>query len=263
MSKIKIILSICAVFVLGVNAVSAQSTGVVLYGSPTNYGYNTGYTNYNYGYNNYDPYNSYYNNGYNGYYGNYNYSPISVSAVNYNPYDYYQYSTPYYNYNNNYNYNNYNYSPTFSVYTTPVSNVGPTNATINGNLTVSGNSNNYNYNSTANQAWFEYGLTSTNLNVSTGKTNIYSSTTINSNLTGLICNTTYYYRAVVSGTNGNQYGSTLSFTTLPCQNNYYNNSYYPYNNYYQYPYNNNYNYNNYNSSVVPTNCGTVQYPIYY
>ena len=141
-----------------------------------------------------------------------------------------------YNYNNyNYNYNYINVVPT----TYSASNIYQNNAKINGyvNYSSTGYSNqNIGY------AWFEYGTSQYNLNLSTNKANIYYSTTIDANLKNLACGQTYYYRAVATGSNGTQYGSTLSFTTSSCYNYYQN--YNPYNYYYDYNNYNNYDYYN-------------------
>lgn len=198
----------------------------------------------------YDPY--YYQNvgyvpyGYNnGYYDNYDYS-------NYYGYNNYSYNYPY-DYNGNYYYNNYynngyynNYNNGYYGYSLTPATYAATNATsnrgtINGYVTVSGNSyNNYAY--SYGTAWFEYGTSPNYLDRKTNPANIYQSTSINSYLTNLQCGTTYYYRAVTQGQNGINYGTTLSFTTASCYNNYYSN-YYPYN----------YNYNSYQN--FDTHCG--------
>jgi hypothetical protein len=168
---------------------------------------------------------------------------------------YYDYNCyPSYNNNNfynNYSYNYPNYQQSYSVNLYPTTyaatNASYNTATINGYANYS--STGYNYgNYTTGYAWFEYGLSSNSLNYTTNRANIYSSTSINANLTNLSCGTTYYYRAVTSGSNGTQYGSILSFTTASCYNNYYSN-YIPYYNYYN---NNNHGWRP--PRNIPTNC---------
>lgn len=232
MNKIKITLSMIAFLFVAVPAF-AQSTGVVLYGSPS--GYNTGYnygTNYNYNngyYNNYttyDPYNYNYN------YNNSNsyYPQVSVSALSYNPYQYYNYN----------NYSNYYNNQNISLTTTSATNITANTASLLGYV----NANQTNYGTSNVSAWFEYGTSATTLNQYTAHTNVYSSTSINANLTNLSCGTTYYYRVGATLNNNSivQYGTTLSFSTLPCQNNYNNGYTYPYNNQYYYGQNYNQNY---------------------
>ncbi len=136
---------------------------------------------------------------------------------------------------NNYNYNNNYVSLTPTTYS--ASNIYQSTAKINGYINYSGTG----YNQNVGYTWFEYGASPYNLNLSTNKSAIYSNTSTDANLSNLTCGQTYYYRAVSSGTNGTQYGSTLSFTTSACYNYYQN--YIPYN---YYNHNNNYDYNNYN-----------------
>lgn len=201
-----------------------QPYGVTSFGGGYNYGtsYDPYYTNNNYNYNNN------YNSGYN---YNYNYVAPNVSVATPN----------YYNYNNNYNQNyNYNYqtlTPTTYAATYVTSNA----ATINGNISMT--SQNSYYTNNYGKAWFQYGTSYSGLNSSSVPASIYGNTNINSNLSGLVCGTTYYFRAVAqsSSNSGLQYGSTLSFTTPSCYNNYSN--YYPNN------YNNGY-YGNVTSSAT-------------
>lgn len=182
-------------------------------------------------------------------YGEYYYNDPNFNNYNYTNYNYQQpygvttfngsYSGCGYSNCQNYtNYNsNYNYNPS---YLTPVTyaatNVTPNRGTINGYVTLSGG----NYNTYDSSAWFEYGTNSNYLNYTTNPATIYSSTSINSNLTNLSCGQIYYYRAVSRGQNGTQYGSTLSFYTPSC----YNYSNYIPNNYYQ----------NSIPRNIPTNC---------
>ena len=212
----------------GYNYGNNPNNGVVSFTSDYNSGYNSGYDA------------NYYNNNSYNYNSNYNYNnsyipPISVSNSNYG------YG---YNYNggcsnNNYNSNCGNYTtPIYNnIYLTPTTyaatNVSSTAGTINGNITMTGN---YSYTS-GGTAWFQYGTSQNSLNSSTNPANIYSNTSINAYLSGLTCGTTYYFRAVASGSNsGLQYGNTLSFRTANCNYAYNYNNYGNYNNqYYQYP----------------------------
>lgn len=226
-------MSLCLMLTAGVTAASAQyATGIVLYGSPS---YNNGY-NYNTGYTSYDPYNYNYNQNYN-YNNGYNYSPVSVTSNYTSPYYNYDYT----NYNNGYNYN-YNYGYNYnqpSITTNAATNIGTTYATVNGYITT--NQSNY----TTGTGWFEYGTSSGNLTSRSNSTNIYSSTSLSSNLSNLTCGTTYYFRPVFSGSYGLQYGNQMSFTTTSCQYNY------------NYNYNNGYNYNQnyYPSNTYGPHCG--------
>lgn len=194
------------------------NNGVVTFQGDSNWNsaYNYGYNNYNYGYN------------------NYNYvQPVSVNVPN-NYYSQY-YNTPYYN-----NLTYYNYS-SLSPTTYAATNVGLSNATINGYVSVSGGNNNQNYGTT----WFQYGVNQNNLNWSTSPANVYYTTNTNAHLTSLNCGTTYYFRAVTSGQNGIQYGNVLAFTTTQCN---YSGGYYQ-----PYP---NYNYQTWQPPRVQTICHT-------
>lgn len=236
------------------------------------------YTDPNY-YQNYDyTYGSYPNN------NTYNYSPVSVVSCypytgnvncdpngfgNSNSYypvvDNYSYNTYNSNYDYNYYNNNYNntsyYNPNYgSQYLTPrtyaATNANTTSATINGYVAVSGTNGYYNgYGSSLGTAWFQYGSSYSSLNKSSKPAPIYGSTTINSNLTGLACGASYYYRAAASSQGGTQYGDVSSFTTLPCYYSYNtNNGYNNYNNnytYQSYNYNQNYNYDNTGYNTFP------------
>jgi hypothetical protein len=205
-----------------------QPYGVTSFNGGSNNGstYDPYYTNNNYNYNN--NYNSGYNYNYN---NNYVAPNVSVATPNY------------YNYNNNYNQNyNYNYNyqtltPTTYAATYVTSNAG----TINGNISMT-TSNSY-YTNNYGTAWFQYGTSYAGLNSSSVPAAIYGNTNINANLSGLVCGTTYYFRAVAQSSynSGLQYGATLSFTTPSCYNNYSN--YYPNN------YNNGY-YGNVTSSAT-------------
>lgn len=211
-----------------------------------NYYYNN-YNNPNNGVVSFVPgYSNYNNYGYNyGYYTN-NIQPVSVSSLPYN-YDNYSYNNYNYNYNCNagygYNCNYYNFS-SLTPTTYAATNAYQSSATVNGYVTVSGGSSGQTYGTT----WFQYGVNQNSLNWSTNPASVYSSTNTNANLTGLNCGTVYYFRAVTSGSNGMQYGNTLSFTTTQCNYNNYNYNY-GYGNYYP-----NYNYQTWVPPQIQTRC---------
>jgi hypothetical protein len=122
------------------------------------------------------------------------------------------------------------------VNTGNVTHITSMNATLNGSITTNSPSN----------AWFEYGTStafgnSTSLNAiifNTGYSGNY-----NTNISGLIPNTTYYVRAIAQDPNGRVYGNVVSFTTGAS-------GYYDYNNY-------NYGYNNTLSPTAITTSATV------
>lgn len=225
--KVFNLISFFTILALGASVVSAQYYYPDYNQNYNNYNYNYNYGNYGYGNNpnngvvNFLP-NSSYNSNY--YYdqnwnSNYYVQPLSISNVNYAYPNYYN--------NNNYNYGNYNngyYYSTLSPVTYAATNVGPSYATVNGQITISGNNYNNNYGTT----WFQYGTSQNTLNWSTNPAAVYGTTSVNANLTNLSCGTTYYFRLVTSGQNaGLQYGNTLSFYTGQCNygygQNYYNN----------------------------------------
>jgi uncharacterized repeat protein (TIGR01451 family) len=93
-----------------------------------------------------------------------------------------------------------------SAITNPATYVYSSSALLNGQI---------NPNGAVTNGWFEYGLT-TNLGSKTdiqpmGAGNSYAN--ISFALSGLLPNTTYYYRVVAQNNNGTSYGSILSFTT--------------------------------------------------
>lgn len=96
-----------------------------------------------------------------------------------------------------------------TVTTLNASSVTTTSATLNGSV---------NPNGSATTAWFEWGTSSTlSTYTQTPSQSIGSGTTsqpVSASLSGLIPNTTYYYRAAASNAAGTQRGSILSFTTL-------------------------------------------------
>lgn len=107
--------------------------------------------------------------------------------------------------NNNSN-NNYYYGSVPTVITNPASSVNLNSA----NLSVTVDANNYNT-----DYWFEYGTTN-----SFGNTTEYRNIgtfdyelNLNAYISGLLSNTTYYFRGVARNTQGITYGNTLPFTT--------------------------------------------------
>ena len=105
-----------------------------------------------------------------------------------------------------------NFQPSVTTYS--ATNVSTSSATLNGFV---------NGNGLYTTAWFEY---STNANTNFGYTtvkNTYSSgyLSFNAPISGLIANTTYYFRAVAQSSQGTIYGNTLSFNTT---NNYASNN---------------------------------------
>ena len=98
-----------------------------------------------------------------------------------------------------------------TVTTTSATSISADSATINGTVISNG--------STANTT-FSYGTTNAlGTNVAATPASVASGTTSTSltySLTGLSCNTTYYFRANATNTNSTANGSTLSFTTAAC-----------------------------------------------
>jgi len=90
------------------------------------------------------------------------------------------------------------------VTTRDATNVSSYNAVLNGRVDGNGLST---------RAWFEYG-TSTSLGYSTTRTSYGSGTTnYNRSISGLLPNTTYYFRAMAENSEGTDRGSILSFYT--------------------------------------------------
>ena len=93
-----------------------------------------------------------------------------------------------------------------SINSASASNIAETAATLNATVTANG---------VATAVSFEYGTTSS-LGSTTSSQSIgggSSPVSVSANLTGLLANTTYYYRAVATNTQGTTTGNTLSFTT--------------------------------------------------
>ncbi len=90
------------------------------------------------------------------------------------------------------------------VTTRSATNVGTGSATLNGRVDGNGSSA---------RAWFEYGA-NTNFGYLTSR-NSYGSRSINydKNISGLMPNTTYYFRAVAENSRDTVYGNILSFNT--------------------------------------------------
>ncbi len=94
------------------------------------------------------------------------------------------------------------------VTTSPASSVGETTANLNGDLVSNGGEPN-----TING--FQYGTTSS-YGTSTEISGTFSSGTFSINVTGLVCNTTYHYRAYSINSLRAGYGSDATFTTGTC-----------------------------------------------
>ncbi len=95
--------------------------------------------------------------------------------------------------------------------TSAASSVAQTSATLNGSITATGGAN-------ATQSGFAYGTSSSlTTNVSTSTLGAQTGTaSFNEGVTGLTCNTTYYFRAYATNTGGTGYGSITSFITSAC-----------------------------------------------
>ena len=93
-----------------------------------------------------------------------------------------------------------------SVQTNSATNVYSNSATLNGYL------QNPIYASQTSYVWFQWG-TSTNYGNQTNQQTINNGGTFSQNLTNLLYNTTYHYRAVVQNNNQIIYGQDMSFTT--------------------------------------------------
>lgn len=93
--------------------------------------------------------------------------------------------------------------------TDPATSITQTGATVAGNITSLGSG-------TITARGFIYGLTPLLGATTTANSAGFSTGSFNMGLTGLVCNTTYYFAAYASGTDGSDYGSTESFTTSAC-----------------------------------------------
>jgi hypothetical protein len=93
--------------------------------------------------------------------------------------------------------------------TDPATSITQTGATIAGNITSLGSG-------TVTARGFVYGLTPLLSATTTTNSAGFSTGIFNTGLTGLVCNTTYYFAAYASGTDGSDYGATESFTTSAC-----------------------------------------------
>lgn len=107
------------------------------------------------------------------------------------------------NYNNNGYYNGYNNSTIASVTTNNPTQVGSTSINLSG----------YVQSNTPTTAFFQYG-TDQNMNRQTNSQSI-SNGTITNNITGLLPNTTYYFRLIADNQAGRATGNTMSITTSP------------------------------------------------
>lgn len=93
-----------------------------------------------------------------------------------------------------------------SVTTSNASNISQTSATLNGYVNPNG--------STDTQRWFEWGTNSGSLSRSTNRINQGSSASnFNETISGLLVDTTYYFRAMAENSVGTAQGSILSFRT--------------------------------------------------
>lgn len=95
-----------------------------------------------------------------------------------------------------------------SVYTSAPSLIGQTTARLNGNLAQSGGLNT--------QVYFQWGSTPSYGNT-TNSQNAGSSSSVPfwTTISGLVADTTYYYRAVATNSSGTFYGEQQSFSTVP------------------------------------------------
>jgi len=96
-----------------------------------------------------------------------------------------------------------------TVTTSAASNIEPDSATLNGLV---------NANNASTTVTFEYGVNTSYGNTVTADQSPvtgYTDTAVSANITGLVPNTTYHYRAVGQNSAGTSYGSDMTFTTLP------------------------------------------------
>ncbi len=96
-----------------------------------------------------------------------------------------------------------------TVVTREATNVGRNGATLNGAIIPNGLSTTYR---------FQYGTSPTLLTSSTPTQSAGSGTTlvnVSANVTGLLANTTYYYRLTATNSAGTSNGQIMSFTTIP------------------------------------------------
>lgn len=121
----------------------------------------------------------------------------------------------------------YNYTGNSLAQTNPATSIGQNLAVLNGQ--VNPNSSYYGYNNfNATQTWFEYGVNSNYLSLTTSPTNVgynyysnnYNYNNVNQTVYGLTPGTTYYFRIVARDQSNTTYGQILSFTTSG--GNYYN-----------------------------------------
>ena len=96
-----------------------------------------------------------------------------------------------------------------SVTTDAATSVDTTSGTLNGEITSIGSA-------AVTTRGFEYGTTSGSYTVTTTETGSFGAETFSTDLSGLTCNTTYYYRAYGTNVDGTGYGSELDFTTSTC-----------------------------------------------
>jgi len=100
-----------------------------------------------------------------------------------------------------------------NVQTNSATNITTNSATLNGYLY---NNSNYNYNynySNYNNVWFQYG-TSTNFGYETNRQALNYTGSFSQNISGLLANTTYYFRALFQDSSGQiNYGQNMSFVT--------------------------------------------------
>jgi hypothetical protein len=93
--------------------------------------------------------------------------------------------------------------------TDPATSITQTGATVAGNITSLGSG-------TVTARGFVYGLTPLLGATTTANSAGFSTGSFNTGLTGLVCNTAYYFAAYASGTDGSDYGATENFTTSAC-----------------------------------------------
>ncbi|MBI2471289.1 MAG: carboxypeptidase regulatory-like domain-containing protein [Planctomycetes bacterium] len=93
-----------------------------------------------------------------------------------------------------------------TITTTAATNVTSNSATLNGTVNANG---------LATTAWFQYGISTGSYSYTTATQSVSgtSITTVSTGISGLLSNTTYYYRITAQNSAGTSYGSDTSFIT--------------------------------------------------